>query len=197
MNEELQSELVAMAEHDLHVRSELAATGKLFGGYHPRMAKVHNENAARLEKIIDEFGWPGKLMVGSEGAEAAWLIVMHAIGNPRFQRKCLPILRQAGATGEVSAAGVATLEDRICVFEGRPQRYGTQFDWDGNGNLCPQLLQDAERVDDFRASVGLSSLLEQTTQLRKRAAAEGHVQPSDFSKYQQEREAWEQSVGWR
>ena len=197
MNKTLKAELVAMAEYDRRVRAELVAAGELFGGYNERMASVHNENATKLDQIIDEFGWPGSSLVGNDGAEAAWLIVMHAIGNPSFQRKCLPILKKAVETGEASAAAVACLDDRICVFEGRPQRYGTQFDWNGNGILCPHSLLDPEKVDQYRASVGLGTLSEKTQELRQRAATEGHEQPIDFAKHQKAREEWERSVGWR
>ena len=108
--ETLRAELITMAKRDLRVRAELAASGELFGGYNERMASVHNENAIKLDKIIDKFGWPGRSLVGTDGAEAAWLIVMHAIGNPSFQRQCLPILKKAVENGDVSAAEVATLE---------------------------------------------------------------------------------------
>ena len=186
-----------MAEHDLQVRAELVASGELFGRYNERMAAVHKQNAESLDRIIDEFGWPGGSLVGSDGAEAAWLILQHAIGSPRFQRKCLPILKNAVEDGEVPAFQVACLEDRICVFEGRPQRYGTQFDWDGNGKLSPHPIEDPERVDEQRASVGLGPLCEKIQEMRQRATAEGHEQPADFDEYLKGREAWARSVGWR
>lgn len=197
LNEDLKSRLLAMTEHDLRIRAELVATGELFGGYNARMAEVHEQNAESLDRIVEEFGWPGVSLVGSEGAEAAWLVLQHAIGTPQLQRKCLPILKMAAEIGEVPAVQVACLEDRICVFEGRPQRYGTQFDWDGNGVLSPHPLQDPERVDQYRKSVGLGTLSERTREMRLRAEAEGHEQPADFREYLKGREAWARSVGWR
>lgn len=188
---------MALAGRDLRVRAELVASGDLFGGYNEQMAAVHRQNAESLHRIIDEFGWPGRSLVGNDGAEAAWLILQHAIGSPEFQRKCLPILRNAVDSGDVPAIQVACLEDRIAVFEGRPQRYGTQFDWDGNGMLSPHPLEDPERVDDYRASVGLGPMTENIQEMRQRAAAEGHTQPDDFGAYLKGREAWARSVGWR
>ena len=196
LNEELKSTLVAMAEHDLQVRAELVASGELFGGYNKRMAAVHKKNADSLNRIVDDFGWPGSSLVGSDGAEAAWLILQHAIGNPEFQRKCLHILKDAAESGEVPAAQVAYLEDRIRVFEERPQRYGTQFDWDGSGTLSPHPIEDPERVDEFRASVGLGPLAEKIQEMRRHAAEEGHEQPADFDEYLKGRKAWARSVGW-
>jgi hypothetical protein len=187
---------VAMAEHDLLVRAELVKSGELFGSYNKKMAAVHKQNADHLDRIIEDFGWPGRSLVGSEGAEAAWLILQHAIGSPAFQRKCLQILKEAVELGDVQAAQVACLEDRIAVFEDRPQRYGTQFDWDGSGKLNPHPIDDPERVDEYRASVGLEPLAEKIRKMRKRAAEEDHKQPDDFDEYLKGRKAWARSVGW-
>jgi len=196
INEELRSKLVAMAEHDLQVRAELVESSDLCGGYNIQMAAIHKRNADSLDNIIDEFGWPGRSLVGSDGAEAAWLILQHAIGSPNLQRKCLEILEEAVESGEVPAFQVAFLEDRIRVFEERPQRYGTQFDWDRSGNLSPHPIEDPERVDEYRESVGLGPLAEKIRDIRQRAAEEGHEQPDDFDGYRERRRAWARSVGW-
>ena len=196
LNEDLKSKLTAMAEHDFQVRAELVESGELFGGYNKRMAAVHSQNAERLDRIIEEFGWPGSSLVGTDGAEAAWLILQHAIASPELQRKCLPMLKNAVESGDVPASEVACLEDRIRVFEERPQRYGTQFDWDGNGVLNPHPIEDPERVDEYRASVGLEPLAKRIQQVRLRAAEEGHEQPDDFDEYLKDRKAWARSVGW-
>jgi ribosomal protein S14 len=58
-----------MAEEDLRVRAELAATGSLFEGYHPRMRAVHDRHASRLEQILAEHGWPSEPHVGADGCK--------------------------------------------------------------------------------------------------------------------------------
>lgn len=90
-------ELIAMAELDRKVGDELAATGALYEGYHPRMAAVHEENAARLQAILAQLGWPTEVVVGERGAQAAWLIAQHAISRPEFQRSCLKLLAEGRA----------------------------------------------------------------------------------------------------
>lgn len=91
-DESLRQALLAMKEEDLSVRAALIAEGVLSDGYHPRMEAVHRSNAARLTGIIERYGWPGKSLVGEDGAEAAWLIAQHAIGDPPFMRRCLLLL---------------------------------------------------------------------------------------------------------
>jgi hypothetical protein len=197
MNTALQEKLIALLRLDEKVRAELVATGELFDGYNARMAEVHKQNAAKLDGIVKEFGWPGTSLVGNDGADAAWLVLQHAIANPELQRKCLPLLKTAAQAGEIPAFQFACLEDRICVYEGRAQRYGTQFDWDESGVLSASPLQNPERVDDYRQSVGLGPLSEKTEEIRQRAAAEGDEPPRDFEKRKQEMDDWARSVGWR
>ena|SRR5438445_3147799 len=60
-------EVIAMAQEDARVRDHLASTGELFGGYHPKMEKVHQKNAARLQHIVNEYGWPGQSLLGEDG----------------------------------------------------------------------------------------------------------------------------------
>src|SRR5207244_12117440 len=79
------------------------------------MEALHQRNAARLAALIDAHGWPGRSRVGEEGAQAAWLILQHAIGNPPLMRRGLTLLRGGVSEGEVSPLEVAMLEDRIQI----------------------------------------------------------------------------------
>ena len=180
------------------MRAELAASGKLFDtGYEPRMARVHRRNARRLRRIIEAIGWPGADLVGSDGAEAAWLILQHAISEPDLLRRALPLLMTAAREGKADAAHAAMLEDRIRFFEGRPQRYGTQLDWDAVGSLSPGEIEDPEKLAERRDAVGLRPLEEHIEDVRSRAAAEGQRPPADYQAYVDARDDWASKVGWR
>ncbi len=48
------------------LRAEHAADGSLFDGYHPSMKAIHDKIAARLTKIIGQFGWRGRGLVGED-----------------------------------------------------------------------------------------------------------------------------------
>jgi hypothetical protein len=187
----LRDELLAMAAEDLRVRQELADEGSLYEGYHPRMEAVHRENAARLARILDEHGWPGATLVGAEAAEAGWLIVQHAIGEPALQRRCVQLLWEAARRGDVPAWQPAMLEDRVRMFEGRQQRYGTQLEPDAEGFVHPYTIEDPEHVDERRRAVGLEPLAQ-------RIAREPRVPvPSDPERFAREYERWLRRVGWR
>jgi hypothetical protein len=193
----LREELLTMAEEDGAVRARLAKDGSLFDGYNPLMAIVHRRNGDRLGEIVDEHGWPGISLVGEDGADAAWLVLKHAIGQPELQRRLLPVVQRAVASREAAPWHAATLEDGIAFYEGRPQRYGTMFDWDDEGRMAPWTIEDPEGVDQRRALVGLPPLAEQLAGMREGAAADGEHAPADPAARRREGEEWARSVGWR
>ena len=197
MNDSLREELLALEAEDIRVRTQLLEEGVLGDGYHPRMREVHERNAARLKEIISAHGWPGRSLVGADGSHAAWRIVQHAIGDPEFQRSCVAPIERSVAEGEAPPAQLAFLVDRIRSFEGRPQLYGTQFDWDENGEMNPWPIEDAAHVDERRARAGLNPLAERTREIREQAAREGDTVPADRAERARKFEAWAREVGWR
>src|SRR6266404_287826 len=195
MNDELRRELLAMREEDLRVRAEVIQGSSSFDGYHPRMEELHKRNTARLKQIIAEHGWPGRSLVGEDGAIAVWFIVQHSISDPPFQRSVLELLRGAQRKGEVSGIAVAFLEDRICVCEGRPQVYGTQFEPDERGIPQPCPIADAEHVNERRKAIGMNSIEERTRELQ--AEHQPEYNPAKRAEYQRGYLEWLRKVGWR
>ena len=191
MNETLRAELIEMDDYDQAVRAELAGDGSLFDGYHPRMAAVHDANAARLRTIIANHGWPTEHLVGVDGAKAAHRIAQHSINHPDFMRECRTLLDQASAKGEVPRWQFVYIDDRIRVFEGLPQRYGTQWRGGPNG-LEPYPIEDAAHVDERRAALGLSSLAE----LRASAEPEPSWNAETARRHEEQELAWRKAVGW-
>ncbi len=181
MDEELRELLLGMVELEKRARAGLAGTAAGGDGYAARLAEVRKRNADSLKGVVDQRGWPGSSLVGHEGAQAAWLVAQHAAGTPEFQRKCLRLLKDAAARGEAEPAYVAYLEDSIRFHERRPQRYGTQFDWDENGELSPWTLEDPDHVDAYRKSVGLEPLAQRVERLRARRRAATEQPPQNLA----------------
>jgi hypothetical protein len=186
----LREELLAMRDEDLRVREALAETGELFQGYAPAMEAVHRRNAARLRELVAAHGWPGRAAAGDDGAEAAWLVAQHAIGEPAFLRATLAALQDATARGEVPAWQPAMLDDRIRMYEGRPQRYGSQLVPDADGWLRPYEIEDPDGVEARRAAVGLRPLAEHV-------AGAGRQEVDDRARFDREYHGWLRRVGWR
>jgi hypothetical protein len=164
MDPGLRDELLAMAAADQDARQRLDC--------HPRPSQGMSEqeftaaeqiravdatNTARMKAIVQACGWPGRSLVGDDGAQAAWLLVQHADRDPAFQRLCLELLNGAVRAGEADARHHAYLTDRVLLAEGGQQLYGTQLlVADGRWQLRP--LADPDRVDDRRRQVGLEPL---------------------------------------
>ena len=191
MNESLRDELIRMDTYDQDVRAELAADGSLFEGYHPRMAAVHDANAARLGEIIREHGWPTVPLVGVDGANAAHRIAQHSINHPEFMRRCRTLLDEASARGEVPRSHFAYIDDRIRVYEGKLQRFGTQWRGGPNG-IEPHPVEDADHVDERRTALGLPSQAE----LRATAPKERTWDAEAARRHDEKELAWRRAVGW-
>ena len=197
MDAALAARLIAMAARDAEVRARLAADGSLFAGYHPEMQAVHDAHAQVLAAVVKARGWPTEQAVGREAAEAAWLIVQHAIAQPALQRTALAALQAAAGRGDVPPLQPAMLEDRIRTFEGRPQRYGTQFDWDPAGELSPLPIEDPSGLDERRRALGLGPLEDELLARRRAMAQSPERPPVDWFARQRDMEAWLRAVGWR
>jgi hypothetical protein len=122
-----------------------------------RLIQIDDDNTAWLGKVVDTMGWPGRSLVGDEGAHAAWLLAQHADRHPSLQRRFLTLLEKAVKRGEASPSDLAYLTDRVLLASGKHQVYGTQVTA-RDGRFVASRLRNPETVDDRRASVGLGSL---------------------------------------
>jgi hypothetical protein len=123
------------------------------------MEAVHVRNAARLRQLIAFHGWPDEAIAGKDGAEAAWFVVQHAIGEPEFQREMLRLLQACAVANRVPPWHAAYLEEGIPMYEGRPQRYGTQWLEDPiDGRTRPWTLAEPDRVNELRSEMGFGPL---------------------------------------
>lgn len=193
---EISEIILGLKSADLDIRDKLIRSGQLSNGYNEEMNKLHNSNAKILDEIIDTIGYPTTDKVGKEASEATWLVIQHSIGQPEFMKKCMNLLKVAVGENKANPINLAYLADRIAVFEGKPQLYGTQFDWDENGELCPNDFDDLTKVNQRRKSIGLNPLEEQIEIMRKQARIENQTPPINFERRKEEFEQWKKSVGW-
>jgi hypothetical protein len=192
MNESLREQLLAMETADRRMRDELLRSGELGNGYAPAMEAVHRENASRLKEIIDTHGWPDCDLVGDDGTLAAWFIAQHAIGDPEFQRQALKLIQAKVRQGKVPAAQEAYLFDRIAMYEGRPQRYGTQSLPSPDGEYRRWKTEDPEQLNNRRAAAGL---LPAQTELPETEPTTQTL--ADYRTWVQGYEEWLRRTGWR
>jgi hypothetical protein len=178
VDSELRAELLRRTERDQAARRALvaarpAARPEAGTGESP-VAAVDADNLPWLRQVIADVGWPGRSLVGTDGAHAAWLLAQHADADPAFQRQCLDLLAGAAAAGEATGAELAYLTDRVLLAEGRPQEYGTQATA-RDGHWTPRRLRDPAAVDERRAAASLGPI---TDYLDRIAADYGPPRPA-------------------
>ncbi len=106
-------------------------------------------------------------------------------------RHCRTLLDDASQRGEAPRAHFAFIDDRINVYEGRPQLYGTQWRAGPHG-LESYELDDPKLVDERRATLGLPTMQE----LRTSAPSDPPRSPDMLRAKAQAELDWRRSVGW-
>jgi hypothetical protein len=170
-DEKLRAELVQRVDEDQKARRQLLDLQARPGGKEAeaarkeveaatkKMQEIDARNTAWLKGVVDKHGWPGKSLVGTDGAQKAWLLVQHADHDRAFQKRCLPLLGGAVKKGEASPEHLAYLTDRVRVADQEKQVYGTQFH-EVSGKMEPYPIEDEANVDRRRKEVGLPPLAE-------------------------------------
>lgn len=162
----VRAELEHMYETDQQHRAEMVSLVQTHGldseqvrAVCQKQAAIDEQNIARLQEIIGAYGWPGQRLVGKKAASAAFLVLQHAAYE--YQKKYLPLVRQAVSSGELESQHLALLEDRVLMREGKKQIYGTQLTRNQQTDaweLYP--IENEASVDKRRAKVGLPPLAE-------------------------------------
>lgn len=141
-----------------------------------RMLRGDANRTLRLKEIVAKYGWPGKSLVGTEGERAAYLLIAHAVKDPAtgapdaaFQRQSVDLMSKM-PSGEVTNTHLASLTDRVLLYEGKRQNYGTMLTRNEKNEKVPQPIEDEAGVDERRAKIGLEPLDEY---LRKEGAVRG------------------------
>jgi hypothetical protein len=118
-----------------------------------KMEVTDSVNLAKVDSLINKYGWLGTDQVGSDGNATIFAVIQHA--PLKAQEKYLPLMREAVKAGKARPAHLALLEDRVALGEGRPQIYGSQLAFPGYAVLP---VESPDSVDIRRASMGLEPL---------------------------------------
>jgi ketosteroid isomerase-like protein len=159
----LRAEILAMVQEDQANRRQVLPPNKSTPEGWAKIEAADARHTARMKEIVRAYGWPGKGLVGDDGAFGAWLLVQHADRDVAFQKECLALLEKAVKSGDASGRNLALLTDRVAVAEGRKQVYGSQFS-DGE----PEPIEDEAHVDERRAAIGLPPMEEYRKEMQER-----------------------------
>jgi hypothetical protein len=162
-NPALRRELLAMVAIDQKVREGMRLP--MTPADVARMQEADVRHTARMKQILAMHGWPGRSLVGEDGAHAAWLLVQHA--DEQFMADSLSLMEQAVLKDEASRKDYAYLLDRVRMKQGKPQVYGTQFVSGPDGMPVLYPIEAAEHVDERRRAIGLPPMAEYEKKIRE------------------------------
>lgn len=137
-------------------KSELNAT--IMG----QMQRTDLTNLGRMQAILQQYGYPGKSLVGTPTNQAAWNVIQHA---PKTIPQYLPLVKLAAEKGELPFNRYATMLDRQLMNKGKEQLYGTQVM--GYNSQPPFVwpVQDPAQVNQRRKQAGFSTTIEENAVL--------------------------------
>jgi hypothetical protein len=159
-NSALRKELLARVETDQAARTKLIDAGTAPpADLVKAVGDADDTNRTWLKDVIEKYGWPGKSLVGEDGAHAAWLLVQHADADIKFQKECLKHLEIAVTKGEAAGTDLAYLTDRVLAAEGKNQRYGTQLE-QKDGKLVARAVDEPDTLDARRKAIGMMPMAE-------------------------------------
>ena len=159
----LQQELLSIYDDDQGIRGDFMA---VYNSPNPDKKKIDSIgkimnykdsiNLIKVMKILDERGWVGKSIVGSQANKTLFLVIQHS--DLKYQQKYLPMMRDAVKNGNAEAKSLALLEDRVSLRENHKQIYGSQISMIPGKAAFILPLEDPDNVDKRRAEVGLGPL---------------------------------------
>lgn len=166
IDQNLRNELLEMQNLDQKARVNLI---NCTNGSETSWKAIHDidsKNGLRLKEIINRYGWPGISLVGLDGSSAAWSLIQHQDQDLNFQKHSLVLLNKAVKEYEASPSSLAYLTDRVNMNENQPQIYGTQW-IQRDGKYLLYSVEDAERLNERRSEMGLSTIEEYKNQIQQ------------------------------
>lgn len=189
-------QLLSVFEDDKNYLEELFANNEINDTTLSYIDKIHLKNGLILEDIMNEIGWPSADKVGEDAMGVAWYILQNSISTPQLLKSASTLIDECVNSGKMSPIYSAFLSDRIAFYERKPQKYGTQFDWNEDGEMVPWILEDDNKVDIYRESVGLAPLKEQIAEVKNEIFIHKIEPPKDLMKQKRDFIKWLKKVGW-
>lgn len=160
----IRQELHRIRHRDQQIRDTLTAVGldsPAAGPLYTQMHVTDSVNQVYVRRLLATTGWPARSQVGDSAAGAVFLVVQHS--SRAWMTQYLPALRTLVRHGEAWATDAAMMEDRLRMFSGKKQRYGTQATNmvrpDGTQVIWP--VQHPARVNRYRQQLGFPTTVEQ------------------------------------
>lgn len=118
---------------------------------------IDRKNIITVVSIIEKCGMPTLKELNKKQMNTIWLVFQHTENNIR--KKYFPLIEKAGKNGDLRKQDIAMMKDRILMFDGLPQIYGTQITTDKKTTkLKLYKLEKPELVNKRRKEIGFEPI---------------------------------------
>lgn len=117
------TEISNPAKRDSISKSLSVPSEQLMGYFNSRQQPLDIVNLVFIEKILNQYGYPGKSLVGMPTNEAAWNVIQH---SPKIAQY-LSVIENAAKSDELPFNLYAIMLDRELMKQGKEQVYGSQI----------------------------------------------------------------------
>ncbi|WP_342644768.1 DUF6624 domain-containing protein [Mucilaginibacter sp. CSA2-8R] len=128
-----------------------------------KIRKQDTENQKYVSTLLDQCGWPDNLDLTENST--IFLVIDH--GDVSYIKKYLPLIYQKMQQGVVQKSDYATISDRLLMYEGKKQVYGTQTyrnQLSGLTTVWP--VENAAQLDEQRKAMSLTPMNEYIESLK-------------------------------
>ncbi|MEE9349371.1 MAG: BT_3928 family protein [Flavobacteriaceae bacterium] len=114
-----------------------------------KQSKIDITNISFLDKVIQEYGYPGRSLVGELSKDAAASIIMNSNNIDKYIEQ----IKSAAEKNEMTFSKAATMEDLYLMNKGEEQLYGTQTSYI-NDKISFWPIKDIEAINIRRKEAG-------------------------------------------
>jgi uncharacterized membrane protein YphA (DoxX/SURF4 family) len=114
------------------------------------------KNIKLVDQIINEYGYPGKSLVGELNKDKAWSVIMHSNTIEKYIDK----IKAAAEKNELTYTKAAEMEDLFLMNNHLEQIYGTQTKY-VNEKVIVWPIKDVEGVNIIRKDAGFTTTIQE------------------------------------
>jgi len=162
--------LEIMVDNDQNIRriliDSIGLESPKAGSYIKKMIEIDTENQKKLIVILDKYGWIEQSKIGIKASEAFFYIIQHS--DNTLITKWFPEFKRLAANGEANKVECAMMEDRLLMWQGNKQIYGSQasvFRKDKKMAIWP--IKDPKNVNERRRKAGFELTVEKNAERLK------------------------------
>jgi hypothetical protein len=129
--------------------------------YFDKMMEIDSINQFHLKEILSQYGWIPQSKIGEKASDAIFYIIQHS--DIKLMQQYYPQLKELAKKGEAKNTHAAMMEDRLLMWHGKKQKYGTQASsiLRDNNKMIVWPIEKPDSVNIFRKAMGFELTVEE------------------------------------